>query len=135
MKVQYDLLNHLGNYRNITQFQISQEKREGKTEKGIDTKIIKTRVFRKVFSKQVCFIRYRQQDLQANRQRKYSRFTFVENTIRNSPKVPRARFFGSDKTLVLLANASLAVATTLLQQLLACLNFTLNSEDLFCWYK
>ena len=24
---------------------------------------------------------------------------------------------------------------TLLQRLLACLNFTLDSEDLFCWYK
>ena len=24
---------------------------------------------------------------------------------------------------------------TLLQWLLACLNFTLDSEDLFCWYK
>ena len=25
--------------------------------------------------------------------------------------------------------------TTLLQRLLACLNFTLDSADLFCWYK
>ena len=31
--------------------------------------------------------------------------------------------------------ASLAASRTLLQQLLACLNFTLDSEDLFCWYK
>ena len=36
---------------------------------------------------------------------------------------------------VLLAYASLAASRTLLQQLLACLNFTLDSEDLFCWYK
>ena len=35
----------------------------------------------------------------------------------------------------LLADASLAAARTLLQQLLVCLNFTLDSEDLFCWYK
>ena len=35
----------------------------------------------------------------------------------------------------LLAYASLAVSTTLFQQLLACLNFTLDSEDLFCQYK
>ena len=27
---------------------------------------------------------------------RYSRFTFVENTISNSPKVPRAKFMGSD---------------------------------------
>ena len=36
---------------------------------------------------------------------------------------------------VLVAYASLAASRTLLQRLLACLNFTLDSEDLFCWYK
>ena len=36
---------------------------------------------------------------------------------------------------VLVACASLAVSRTLLQGLLACLNFTLDSEDLFGWYK
>ena len=30
---------------------------------------------------------------------------------------------------------SLAALRTLLQRLLACLNFTLDSEDLLCWYK
>ena len=34
---------------------------------------------------------------------------------------------------VLVAYASLAASRTLLQQLLACLNFALDSEDLFCW--
>ena len=38
-------------------------------------------------------------------------------------------------SFVLLAYASLATSRTLLQRLLACLNFTLDSEDLFCWYK
>ena len=38
-------------------------------------------------------------------------------------------------SFVLVAYASLAASRTLLQQLLACLNFTLDSEDLFCWYK
>ena len=36
---------------------------------------------------------------------------------------------------VLETYASLAASRTLLQRLLACLNFTLDSEDLFCWYK
>ena len=36
---------------------------------------------------------------------------------------------------VLLAYASLAASRTLLQQLLVYLNFTLDSEDLLCWYK
>ena len=35
----------------------------------------------------------------------------------------------------LLAYASLAASRTLFQQLLACLNFTLDSVGLFCWYK
>ena len=35
----------------------------------------------------------------------------------------------------LLAYASLASTRTLLQRLLTCLNFTLDSEDLPCWYK
>ena len=38
-------------------------------------------------------------------------------------------------SFVLVAYASLVVSWTLLQWLLACLNFTLDSEDLFCWYK
>ena len=38
-------------------------------------------------------------------------------------------------SLVLLAYASLAASRTLLQQLLTCLNFTLDSEDLSFWYK
>ena len=42
---------------------------------------------------------------------------------------------GSGDSFVLLAYASLAASRTLLQQLLACLNFTLDSEDLFFWYK
>ena len=29
----------------------------------------------------------------------------------------------------------MAALRTVLQQLLACLNFALNSEDLYCWYK
>ena len=35
----------------------------------------------------------------------------------------------------LLAYVSLAASRNLLQQLIACLGFTLGSEDVFCWYK
>ena len=38
-------------------------------------------------------------------------------------------------SFALLAYASLAASRTLLQRLLACLNFTLDSGNLFCWYK
>ena len=52
--------------------------------------------FLEVFSKHFCFIRCRRQHLQAVEKRSYSRFTFVENTTGNSPKVPRSKFLGSD---------------------------------------
>ena len=38
-------------------------------------------------------------------------------------------------SLVLVAYASLAASRNLLQQLLACLNFSFDWEDLFCKYK
>ena len=38
-------------------------------------------------------------------------------------------------SFALLAYANLAASRILLQWLLACLNFTLDSEDLFCWYR
>ena len=38
-------------------------------------------------------------------------------------------------SFVLVAHASLAASRTLLKRLLACPNFALDSEDLFCWYK
>ena len=44
-------------------------------------------------------------------------------------------FWAVMECFVLVAYVSLAVTRTLLQRLLACLNFTFDSEDLFCWYK
>ena len=38
-------------------------------------------------------------------------------------------------SFVLVIYESLAASRTLLQRLLDCLNFTLDSENLFCWYK
>ena len=38
-------------------------------------------------------------------------------------------------SFVLLAHASLTASRTFLQRLLACLNFTLESEDLSFWYR
>ena len=38
-------------------------------------------------------------------------------------------------SFVLIAYVSFTASRTLLQWLLACLKFTLDSEDLFCWYK
>ena len=50
------------------------------------------------------------------------------------PKSLEPSFWEMMYSFVLVAYASLAASRTLLQQLLACLNFTLDS-DLFCSYK
>ena len=49
--------------------------------------------------------------------------------ICQKPREPR--FWEAMDSFVILAYASLATSRTLLQRLLACLNFTLDSEDLF----
>ena len=54
-------------------------------------------------------------------------------TIRQKSKEPN--FWEVMDSFVLLAYANLAASRTLLQRLLACLNFTLDSDDLFYWYK
>ena len=67
-----------------------------------------------------------------------STFTFVENTQTLSAMLQKTRepsFGEMVDSFVLLANASLAASRTCLQRLLACLNFTLDAEDLFCWCK
>ena len=53
--------------------------------------------------------------------------------IRQKSREPS--FWEKMDSSVLLAHASLAASRTLLQKLLACLNFTLDSEDLSFWYK
>ena len=107
---------------------------EGKTGKEIPESSILELLEKNLEFKQFCFIRCRRQHLRAVAQSRHSRFTFAENTTGNSRKVLRAMFLGKDQLFCLLAYASLAASRTLLQQLLACLNFTLDSEDLFCWY-
>ena len=53
--------------------------------------------------------------------------------IRHNSREPS--FWKVMDSFVLLAYASLAASRNLLQRLLACLNFTLESEDLSFWYK
>ena len=53
--------------------------------------------------------------------------------IRQKSREPR--FWEVMDYFILEAYASFSASRTHLQRLLACLNFTLDSEDLFCWYK
>ena len=50
----------------------------------------------------------------------------AENSVSNSPKVPRAKFLGRGHSFVSLAHVKLAASKTNLQQILACLNFILD---------
>ena len=106
---------------------------EGKTGKEIAESSISEFLEKSSANK---FIRCRKKHLWAIEQRRSSKSTFVENTVSNSVKSPDSQsFWEVIDSLVLLAYASLAASKTLLQQLLACLNFTLESEDLSFWYK
>ena len=53
--------------------------------------------------------------------------------IRQKSREPS--FWDVMDSFVLVADVSLAASRTLLERLLACLNFTLDSEDLSFWYK
>ena len=64
---------------------------EGKTGKKIPESSRLEFLEKFFFSKQFCW----RQHPQAIEQRSCSRFTFVENTISNSPKIPKAQFLGS----------------------------------------
>ena len=56
----------------------------------------------------------------------FSRFTFFENTISNSPNILRARFLEKDGLFCFIVYASFTASRTFLQQLLACLNFRIR---------
>ena len=56
-------------------------------------------------------------------------------SIAELPEIPESQVSGNWWTLALQEYASLAASKILLQHLLASLKFTLDSEDLLCWYK
>ena len=129
IKIHYDLSNHLGSYRKTMQFQIS-SRRENRQRY---TWVIKITVLRKVLGKQFCLIWRKRQHPWAIEQRRYSGFTFVENNTGNSSKVQTGKFLCIDWDFILLAYARLAASRTLLQRLLAFLNFAIDLAHLFCW--
>ena len=62
-------------------------------------------------------------------------FPLLKTLLAIHQKSREPSFWEVMDSFVLVAYASLATSRTLLQQLLTCLNFTLNSEDILCWYK
>ena len=95
---------------------------EGKPDK--DTLVFKIRVLRKVFGKQFCIIRCRRQHLSLNRAG-IADLPLLRTLLTIRLKFQEPSFWEVMDALVLLANANLTASRTLL---LACLNFTLNSQ-------
>ena len=62
-------------------------------------------------------------------------FHLLRTLLAIRQKSRESSFWEVMDSFVLLAYASLAASKTLLQRLLACLNFTLESEDFSLWYK
>ena len=60
---------------------------------------------------------------------------FLRTLLAILQKSQEPSFWEVMDSIVLLAHASLAASRTLLQWLLDCLNFTLESEDFSLWYK
>ena len=60
---------------------------------------------------------------------------FLRTLLAICQKSREPSFWEVIDSFVLVAYTGLIVSATFLQQLLACLNFTLDSKDLFCWYK
>ena len=90
-----------------------------------DTRVAKIRVLGKVFSILFCFTRCRSQYLcLLNR-------GGIADLLRNLLAIRQNSRGQVMESFVLVPYASLAASSTLLHRLLACLNFTFESEDLF----
>ena len=90
--VHYDLLNYLGNYRNIMQFPTSSRKEIGKE----IPESSRLEFLEKFPANNFALSDAEDNTSGALNRGGNSRFIFAENTIGNSPKVPRTKFLGSD---------------------------------------
>ena len=90
---------------------------------------------RKVFSKQYCFIRCKKLYLWATGYRKHSRFTFVESTISNSPKVQRAKFLGRDKLFCFISICTFGSFKNPSAMITSLSELYFTFRNLLCWCK
>ena len=130
-KVSYDIFNQLGwSYRNIMQFQISSRGENSSR----NTWVNNIRVPRKVFNN------FALSEAEDNIPGPLNRggiadLPLLRTLLAIRQKSRESGFWEVIGYFLLLAYASLAASRTSLQWLLACLNFTLDSEELFSWYK
>ena len=113
------------------QFQIS-SRRENNRKR--DT-VFKIKVLRKVFSNNFALSDAEDNTSGLSNRGRMPDLTLFRTLLAIHQKSQEPNFWEVMDCFVLLASAILAVSRTLLQQLLAYLNFTLQSEDLSFWYK
>ena len=98
-------------------------------------RVIKIRVLKNVFSKQIASSDAENKTSGTSDRGGIADLPLLRTLLAIHQKSREPSFWEVMDSFVLLAHASLAASRTLLQQLLACLNFTLESEDLSFWYK
>ena len=113
------------------QFQISSRRKNGQR----DTQVIKIRVREKFSANNFAL-----SDAEDNTSGPLNRggiadLPLLRTLLAIRQKSREPSFWEVMDSFVLLAYVSLAASRTLLQRLLACLNFTLESEDFPLWYK
>ena len=102
---------------------------EGKT--GKEIRLIKIRAFRKVFNN---FALSDAEHIWAAEQRWYSRFIFVANTC-NSPKSQKPSFWEVIDSFCFISICKFSSLKKPFATTTNLSKFTLDLEDLFCWYK
>ena len=127
----YVLFNQFGSYRNIIQFKISYRRETGK--EILDS-------WRLEFFKKFLTNNFALSGAEDNTSGLLNRggmadLPSLRTLLAICQKSREPIFWEVIDSFVLVAYSSLTVSKILLQELLACLNFTLNSQDLFCWYK
>ena len=127
IKVRFDLFNRLWSYRNTIQFQISFRREKGKE----IPKSSRLELLKQFLAKKFPLAEAEHSTWTMNR-RGIADLLLLRTVLTICQKSRESRFW---EVIVLLAYTSLTSSKTHLQRLLACLNFVLNSEDLFCWYK
>ena len=127
----YVLFNYFGSYRNIMQFKISYRRETGK-------EILES--WRLEFLKKFLTNNFAWSGAEDNTSGLLNRggmadLPSLRTLLAICQKSREPIFWEVIDSFVLVAYTSLTVSKILLQELLACLNFTLNSQDLFCCYK
>ena len=126
IKVHYDFFIHLRSYRNFRLVV------EGKTGREIP-KLSRLEFLEKVPANKFALSEAEDSTSGSLNRRGIANLPLLRTLLAIHQKSGESSFWEVMDSFVLIVYASLAASRTLLQRLLACLNLTLNSEDLFCW--